>query len=270
MTESFDILLLGYGNMGRALARGWIGEGRNPATIHVTDIQEEAQRAIEADGLSAVVGSAVPPGAEIVVLAVKPQQVEATLRGRSALFDHGAALLSVVAGTRTEQLSALIGARVPVIRAMPNTPAAVAEAMTVLHANRSAGEMQREQCEELMRAVGRVEWVDREELMDVVTALSGSGPAYVFLLIECLAAAGARMGLPDELAGKLALQTVAGSAIYARAADLSVDQLRKNVTSPGGTTEAALRVLMSDSRLETLIEDAIRAATERSKELSGR
>ena len=159
-------------------------------------------------------------------------------------------------------------AEAPAVRAMPNTPAAVAKGMTVLVANEAVTQAQRSLCGELLGAVGHVAWLDDEQRMDAVTAVSGSGPAYVFLLIECLERAAINVGLEPELARELALTTVAGAGAYAESSSESAMELRRRVTSPGGTTQAALDVLMGEHGLEALLERAVRAATARGRELS--
>lgn len=254
--------------MGQALVRGWLARGRAPASIFVADTLTAACDLAQAAGLKLVADLNAEDGADIVVLAVKPQQVTEALGEHRHLMESGVTVLSIVAGKKIAQLVDDLGGGASVVRAMPNTPAAISEGMTVLCANEFVSPRRRAQCEELMRAVGAVEWIDDEALMDVVTALSGSGPAYVFLLIECLAAAGAELGLAPELAMRLALQTVAGSGDYARESSRSPAELRRGVTSPGGTTEAALEVLMADDGMGRLMSAAVRAAAERGKALS--
>lgn len=265
------VLLVGFGNMGQALANGWLARGTPPESIGVVDPGESAREAAEALQLRAAHAWRADGEAEdydVVVLAVKPDKLAETAAAYRPLAGRGAVFLSIAAGRPLAALSAALGAGTPAVRAMPNTPAAVGAGMTVLCANRAATETQRRLCTELLRAVGRVEWVDDENLMDAVTAVSGSGPAYVFLLIECLAEAGAAAGLPVTLAARLATQTVCGGGVYAARSELDAAELRRRVTSPQGTTEAALKVLMADDGLAALLRRAVRAATERSRELS--
>lgn len=262
------IVLVGYGNMGRALARGWIDTGREPKTIYVTDTSDHAHEAAMQDGVSIIEASQTPPDVAVVVLAVKPQQIDAALEQHRKLLICGSVLLSIVAGKPLGYFEARLGTGEPIVRAMPNTPAAISQGMTVLCANAAASSEARDTCATLMRAVGDVAWVDDESLMDAVTAISGSGPAYVFLLIESLAQAGAKMGLDPDLSLRLAAQTVAGSGAYAKRSTDAPADLRRKVTSPGGTTEAALDVLLARGGLLKLMEDAVEAATKRSRELS--
>ncbi len=268
MTESSQILLVGYGNMGRALVRGWLEQGRPAGTIAVIDAVAAARAAAAADGLSIFERDAPSIRPRIAVLAVKPQQLSSVLGEHAATLRQTGVVLSIIAGKRIGALEAQIGREAAIVRAMPNTPAAIGQGMTVLCANSAVSSSERNECEALMRAVGAVEWVDDEALMDAVTAVSGSGPAYVFLLIECLASAGVEMGLSADLAMKLAMQTVSGSGAYARSADDTAAELRRKVTSPGGTTEAALQILLAEDGLPALMAAAVRAATRRSRELS--
>jgi pyrroline-5-carboxylate reductase len=177
--------------------------------------------------------------------------------------------LSIAAGKPIAFFESALGAESAIVRSMPNTPAAVGAGITAACANRHVSAVQRALCQRLLEAVGDVVWVDDEAQMDAVTAVSGSGPAYVFLLIECLTEAGVAEGLPPDVAEKLARTTVIGSGALAKGAPEAATQLRKNVTSPGGTTEAALKVLMSEDGMGKLMRRAIRAATARSKELAG-
>ena len=261
---SYAIALVGFGNMGRALASGWVAEGKEPATIAVIDPSEAARQAAGELGLSVI--DAIPE-AEVVVLAVKPDQIDEVLGDQRP--DPDTVWLSIAAGRRIQSMADRLGGNAPIVRGMPNTPAAIGQGMTVLCASASVTAGQRRVCEELLAAVGHVEWVEDEAMMDAVTAVSGSGPAYVFLLIECLAAAGRRLGLEAGLAERLATETVAGSGVYARAADVDAAELRRRVTSPNGTTQAALDVLMDERGLAQLIRAAVTAAAERSRELSG-
>ena len=203
-----------------------------------------------------------------IVFAVKPQAMAAVLPAYEQLAGSGAVVLSIAAGTAIARFEAAFGATTPVVRAMPNTPAAIGQGVTALFANPHAGARQRELCAELMAAVGQVLWIDDEEHMHAITALSGSGPAYVFYLIEVLAKAAIGSGLPEALAWPLARATVAGSAALAASSERPVEALRQQVTSPGGTTQAALEVLMAQDGMQPLFERAIAAATQRSRELA--
>jgi pyrroline-5-carboxylate reductase len=203
-----------------------------------------------------------------IVFAIKPQAMAAVLPAYESLARSGSVVLSIAAGTAIARFEAAFGEDTPVARAMPNTPAAIGQGVTALVANRHVSPAQKELCSALMAAVGAVYWIADEELMHAITAMSGGGPAYLFLLIESLAKAGIASGLPVELAWPLARGTVAGSgALAARSAE-PAEVLRRNVTSPGGTTEAALAVLMAEGGLQPLFDRAIAAATRRSRELA--
>ncbi len=268
MTSAGQLLLVGYGNMGRALVRGWLAQGRVPESIAVIDASAQACDDATKDGLTVVGRQSSPADADVAIIAVKPQQLADVLDEHAAILQSASVVLSIIAGKRISGLEDSLGAGTAIVRAMPNTPAAIGAGMSVLCANRGVSEPQRNMCEELMRAIGAVEWLADESLMDAVTAVSGSGPAYVFLLIESLASAGVQMGLEDELAMRLAVQTIAGSGAYAQISEVAAGELRRRVTSPGGTTEAALDVLLAEGGLPSLMAAAVRAATQRSRELS--
>jgi pyrroline-5-carboxylate reductase len=269
LARDTQVLLVGFGNMGQALARGWLARGRAARSIRIVDTAGAARAAAEALGIAADerVGAGAGPVPEVVVIAVKPNQVAGAL-AEVAPRAPGAVFLSIAAGKTIAQLEAGLPARAPVVRAMPNTPAAIGQGITALVANKAATSAQRELCEQLLAAVGATAWLDDERDMDAVTALSGSGPAYVFLLIECLERAGVEAGLAQDLARRLALATVAGAGAYAAAAAEPAAELRRRVTSPGGTTQAALDVLGGEHGLAELIAGAVRAAAKRSRELS--
>jgi pyrroline-5-carboxylate reductase len=262
-----EILLVGFGNMGKALAAGWVRAGREARTIAVTDARGEVAEDVRARG-HVWLADTTSTLAEVVVIAVKPQQLAACLADHGAACRSASVVLSIVAGKTLREYAAAIGHEQAMVRAMPNTPAAIAEGVTVLCANAAVSPSDKKRCASLMSAVGGVHWVEDESLLDAVTAISGSGPAYVFLFIECLTEAGISAGLPPELAHALALQTVAGAALYARAAGVPLRELRRQVTSPGGTTEAALAQLTANDALLGLIDAAVAAAAARSRELS--
>jgi pyrroline-5-carboxylate reductase len=266
-----QVLVVGFGNMGQALVRGWLARGRAAASIQAVDTAAGARAAAEALGIAARerLGSAPGPAPAVVVLAVKPNQIAAALAELAALAREPTVFLSIAAGKTIAQLEAGLRSGAAIVRAMPNTPAAIGQGMTALVANGAATVAQRNLCEELVGAVGATAWLEDERDMDAVTALSGSGPAYVFLLIECLERAGVEAGLAPELARRLALATVAGAGAYAAAATEPAAELRRRVTSPGGTTQAALDVLGGEHGLADLISRAVRAAAKRSRELSG-
>jgi len=205
----------------------------------------------------------------LVLFAIKPQVMDAALPDYARFNAPGAVFLSIAAGKSIGFFEAALGADAAVVRAMPNTPAAVGRGMTVLTANRKVSKSQRDVCGGLLAAVGETAWVEDEGLLDAVTAVSGGGPAYVFLLIECLAEAGVAAGLPADLAMQIARATVAGAGELVHQASEPASKLRENVTSPGGTTLEALKVLMAENGLQPLMTRAIAAATKRSRELAG-
>ena len=267
MSDHPHILLAGCGKMGTALVRGW--QKKFP-TLDLTIIEPND---IPAFPNSTHLKSAddLPHGFDptIVVLAVKPQIMREACDVLNLKLAPGVPILSIAAGKSLAQYATIFGLNRPVIRAMPNTPAAIGHGISVMCANAEITPIHRHLATDLLGAVGVVSWIDDESLMDAVTAVSGSGPAYVFLLIEELANAGEKAGLPAELAKTLARQTVIGSAHLA-AAEIGIAPatLRENVTSPGGTTEAALKVLMSENGLSKVLTDAVTAATKRGKELA--
>ncbi|MBN1239566.1 MAG: pyrroline-5-carboxylate reductase [Gammaproteobacteria bacterium] len=268
-----NIVLLGFGNMGQALVRGWLERGIAPESIRVAD---PAPAALDAAAKLGVRGAAAATDAlrgsapDIVVMAVKPGQLAGALRSltQAAAGGRPPLVLSIAAGKPIAALTAELGADAAVVRAMPNTPAAIGRGMTVLTASPQVAAAQRELATDLMSAVGAVEWVDDEAQMDAVTAVSGSGPAYVFLLIEALTRAGVAVGLDERLATRLATVTVAGAGAYAESSGDPAAELRRRVTSPGGTTEAALRVLMDGDAMAKLLAEAVLAAAARGRELS--
>jgi len=262
------VLLIGFGSMGQALVRGWLAEGRAASAIEVVDALPAARAAAAELGIAARGEVGTAAAADVVVLAVKPNQLKDVLPQCAALARSGAVFLSIAAGKTIGEIERGVGPKSAVVRAMPNTPAAIGRGMAALVANPAATKRQRELCAELLAAVGAIAWLDDERDMDAVTAISGSGPAYVFLLVECLEQAAIDLGLPTALAKQLALETVAGAAAYAAAADEPPAELRRRVTSPNGTTQAALDVLMGEHGMRELLARATRAAAERSRELA--
>jgi pyrroline-5-carboxylate reductase len=263
------IVVVGFGNMGQALVRGWLAKGRGASSIEVVDSALDARAFGEELGVAArdevaAAGSA----ADVVVLAVKPNQLAGVLAQCAALARSGAVFLSIAAGKTIAEIGNGLGSGTPIVRAMPNTPAAIGRGMTALVANAAVSRAQRALCADLLAAVGSVAWLDDERHMDAVTAISGSGPAYVFLLIECLEQAAVELGLPPALAKQLALATVAGAGAYAADTRESAAELRRRVTSPNGTTQAALDVLMGQPGMKELLVRATRAAAQRSRELA--
>ena len=262
------ILLLGCGRMGSALVDGWLSRGLPPGAVAVLDPAPSPDlEALARDGLRL---NREPDAAPAVcLLAVKPQVMDAALP-RVAGFGGGATLfVSIAAGIPLARLAEALGPSTPIVRAMPNTPAAIGRGITALIGNADVTETHLALAEDLLAAVGETVRLPDESLMDAVTAVSGSGPAYAFLLVEALAAAGEAEGLPRDLALRLARATVAGAGALASESGEDPATLRKNVTSPGGTTAAALAVLMAEDGLPTLLRRAVAAAAARSRELAG-
>jgi len=263
------ILLIGFGNMGQALVRGWLEVGHAASAIRVVDTVPAARAVATELGVEAhEVVRTDAASTDVVVLAVKPDQLASVLPSCAPFAARGAVVLSIAAGKTIAEIAAGLGEASAVVRAMPNTPAAVGQGMTALVANARVSAAQRVLCGELLAAVGAVAWLDDETHMDAVTAISGSGPAYVFLLIECLEQAALDLGLDAALAKQLALATVAGAGSYAVAAKEAPAELRRRVTSPNGTTQAALDVLLAKPGMRELMARATRAAAKRSRELA--
>jgi pyrroline-5-carboxylate reductase len=266
------LLLVGCGKMGGALLDGWLAEGLPAAQVSIVEPAAEiVERFLVAGCRHLRDGAALPTDLKpaVVLLAVKPQYMDAALQPLKPFARRGTLFLSIAAGRTLASFRERLGDALQMVRAMPNTPAAVGRGMSVLVAGREATAEQRALSERLMAAVGETAWVEDEALLDVVTAVSGGGPAYVFLLAEVLAEAGRANGLPAELAARLARVTVAGSGELLHRASESPADLRRNVTSPAGTTLEALKVLMAEDALQPLMTRAIAAATRRSRELSG-
>ena len=266
MSKIPPILLVGFGKMGGAMLAGWREQGLSAAVA--VDPMAPASPGPEV----LVVGSAaeIPAGfaPAAVVLAVKPQSAAETLP-LYARFGGSAVMLSIMAGKTVAGIAGLLGPAAQIVRAMPNTPAAVRQGITVACPGPGVTGAQRDLCDTLLRAIGEVAWVEDEGLIDPVTAVSGGGPAYVFLLAELLEAAAIEQGIPPGLARLMARQTVSGSGALLAASTEDAAQLRVNVTSPKGTTERALAVLMEKSAWPDAISRAIAAATARSRELAG-
>lgn len=267
-----NLLLVGCGKMGGALLAGWLDRGFDAAAITVVEPGESSIADDHRRSGVRLVASAEEAAAasvpHVVVFAVKPQAMDEIVPHYQRFVAGGPVFLSIAAGRTIASFETLLGSRAAVVRAMPNTPAAIRQGITAACANSAAGSDQRALCTELLEAVGEVVWIDDESRMDAVTALSGSGPAYVFLLAEAMAAAGRDAGLPADLAERLARATVTGAGgLLARSTE-PAQVLRRNVTSPGGTTEAALEVLLAREGLAPLLAAAVRAATERSRALA--
>ncbi len=263
------LVLVGCGKMGSALLRGWIA-GATASRFCVVEPMGPVPEFAGANGVSwhhTPAGLPSGPAPDAVVLAVKPQALDELLPEYRRWVVPETLFISIVAGKTIAGMTRHLG-RAALVRTMPNTPAAIGRGITVACANERVTRGQRRLCDELLAAAGESAWVDDEALLDAVTAVSGSGPAYVFLLIEALAQAAEAAGLPSDLALRLARSTVAGSGELARLSGESPAQLRENVTSPGGTTRAALDVLMARDGLAPLIARAVAAAAARSRELA--
>lgn len=271
------ILLVGAGRMGSALLKGWLAQGVEPDRIFVQEPSPVGEIAalIRDAGIGTGAPPTLPSAPAVVVLAVKPQAMDDVLASLVALIGRDTLMISIAAGTTIANIARRFAADTAIVRAMPNTPAAIGRGITALYANALVRPEQRDACAALLGAVGETVWLSDEAQMDAVTALSGSGPAYVFLLAECMAKGGEAAGLAPDLAAKLARATVSGAGELLRLSDLDPAELRRNVTSPGGTTAAALRVLMGEADasdtgpLEAIFREAVKAAALRSRELAG-
>jgi len=263
------LFLLGCGKMGSAMLAGWLANGVAAKSVHVLDpYPSDWVKGLTDEGLN--LNASVPHAPAVALLAVKPQMMGEALPSVAALGGGETLILSVAAGTSISTFEATFGPDTPIIRAMPNTPAAIGKGITAIIGNAAATEAHLALAEALLSAIGQVVRLDHEDQMDAVTGVSGSGPAYVFHMIEALASAAEAEGLPPELSMQLAIATVAGAGALAEAADETPSQLRVNVTSPAGTTEAGLRVLMNEGAgLPPLMRATVKAAAARSRELKG-
>lgn len=267
--RSGHILLVGAGNMGGAMLAGWLKNGIAGTDITVVDPgPSEKMQALIADAGSRWTVD-VPDGLQpaILFLAIKPQMMEAVLPGLKKCVAPDTVVVSVAAGTTLSTMERHLGS-VGMVRAMPNTPAMVGRGITGAYANAKVSEAQRGQVHDLLKVSGPVEWVSSEAEINSVTAVSGSGPAYVFYLVECMAEAGRKAGLQADLAMRLARETVAGAGELMHQSPDDAARLRQNVTSPGGTTAAALSVLMAEDGMQPLFDKAIEAARKRAEELA--
>jgi pyrroline-5-carboxylate reductase len=263
------LALIGAGKMGVAMLEGWLALGLDPKNVAVFEPQPSEQvLGLARKGLSLNPPKDAITNFAAVIVAVKPQTAPEIAAGLVALATANTLVLSIMAGRTLGFLQHALP-RAAIVRAMPNTPGSIGRGITVAVANARVTAAQRELAVSLLAALGTVEWVNDESLMDAVTAVSGSGPAYVFLLAEALAKAGVASGLPAPLADRLARETVAGAGELLHRSNLDAASLRKNVTSPGGTTASALEVLLASDGLEPLMRRAVAAATRRSRELGG-
>jgi pyrroline-5-carboxylate reductase len=264
---SDTLVLAGAGKMGGAMLAGWLAQGLDAGRVVVIEPQPSDEiRALVTQGVRLNPSSKDVGAVATLVVALKPQSFREAGPDLKPFAGPATLVVSIMAGTTIASIEQICGGSV--VRAMPNTPAAIGRGITVAVAAKNVSAGQRAVADALLRATGSVEWVDDESLMDAVTAVSGSGPAYIFLLAEELARAGVEAGLPEALATKLARETVAGSGELLHRSDLASATLRQNVTSPGGTTAAALEVLMGQDGMQSLLTRAVAAATRRSRELA--
>ena len=258
------LVMLGCGKMGSAMLAGWLDRGLDPASVHVIDPYPSDW--LRAQGV--VINGAMPDHPAVLMIAVKPQMMQEALPQVARFGGGGTLILSVAAGTPIAAYEAAFGAATRVIRAMPNTPAAVGKGISAIIGNATTTAADLDMAEGLLSAIGKVVRLSDEDQIDAVTGLSGSGPAYIFYMIDALAAAGVAQGLPPEMAMQLAKATVAGAGALAEQVTETPEQLRINITSPNGTTQAGLGVLMDDAHgLMPLITATVAAATDRSREL---
>ena len=265
------LLLVGCGKMGGALLRGWLGQGVEPTQVYVVDLAPKELDDVQAAGVHIMTSpDQLPAGLEpaIVLLAVKPQFMDEALTHYKKMASPSTTFLSIAAGKTVAYFKEKLGADALIVRSMPNTPAAVSRGMTVICRDPQVPAPILDLCGQLLAAVGEVAWVDDEQLLNQVTAVSGGGRAYVFLLIEALAEAGRVNGLPADLAMQLARSTVCGSGELAYQSTESATALRQAVMSPKGTTLEAVNVLMAEDGIQPLMNRAIAAATKRSRELA--
>lgn len=271
LTIGGPLLLVGAGKMGGALLAGWLDRGIDPDTVYIQDpaVADDVAALVRERGAHLIDDandmSAAP---RVMVLAVKPQMMDAVLTSLKEAAGKDTVVLSVAAGTTLAKIEGHLGSDISIVRAMPNTPAAIGRGISVACGNGNVSVEQKAICDALLQAAGVVTWTDKESDLDAVTAVSGSGPAYVFLLAECLEEAGVAAGLDRDLARQLARETVSGAGELLRQSDAPASRLRENVTSPAGTTAAALEVLMGADGLRDLLTRAVKAAAERSRELS--
>ncbi len=268
-----NITLIGCGKMGSALLKSWLNNKIinsvtiiDPYPVNIEYNQDDINIYKYTDLIDA---KQKINNSDCVIFAVKPQMMNNLCEKLTTIINKSSLLLSIAAGQKISNFEKYFGKSQPIIRTMPNTPAAIGAGITAAIQNNQLSDKQLEISEKLLSSVGEVVWLENEEQMDIVTAISGSGPAYIFLLIETLTNCGKKQGLPTEIAEKLAKHTVIGASLLAKEEiDIPASTLRENVTSKGGTTQAALEILMSENGIGKIFEKAIKAATARSKELS--
>jgi len=264
------LVLVGAGKMGGAMAQGWLAAGLSASSLTIIEPNPSREIGSLSANQNVALNPRAPPPPEMLVLAVKPQSLDQVAPQIAALAGERTLVLSIIAGKTIANLLARLPQAHAVVRAMPNTPAAIGRGVTAAFANAHVNEEQQRWCERLLSAVGAFFWLDHEDAIDAVTAISGSGPAYVFALTEALAAAAEKLGLPADLSMKLARGTVEGAAeLMGRESAASPATLRRNVTSPGGTTAAALAVLEDANGLNDLMARATSAARARAAEMAG-
>lgn len=272
MYQDTHILLVGCGKMGAALMGGWEKSGVPSENILIIEPEDANAKLIQEQygvevlgGPEHVEGNFEP---DIIVFAIKPQVMDEVLPKYVDFTHNNEVFLSIAAGKSLEYLGSQLGNEKPIVRAMPNLPATIGKGITALTANKKVDKSRKAQCTALMEAVGEVVWVEDEALMDMVTAISGSGPAYVFYIIEAMLEAAKSSGMDEVVARKLICETISGSANLAACAKEPLEQLREDVTSPGGTTEAALNILMDGDNFRDILEEAVKAAEAKSKQLN--
>ncbi|WP_285432825.1 pyrroline-5-carboxylate reductase [Pseudomonas sp. fls2-241-R2A-110] len=262
------IAFIGAGNMAASLIGGLRAKGLDAAQIRASDPGAETRAKVSAEhGIEVFADNAdAIQGADVIVLAVKPQAMKAVCEAIRPHLKPNQLVVSIAAGITCASMNTWLGAQ-PIVRCMPNTPALLRQGVSGLFATAQVNAQQRQQAQELLSAVGVALWLDEEQQLDAVTAVSGSGPAYFFLLIEAMTAAGVKLGLPADIAAQLTLQTALGAAHMAVASDVDAAELRRRVTSPAGTTEAAIKSFQADG-FEALVEKALGAAAHRSAEMA--
>jgi pyrroline-5-carboxylate reductase len=270
LSLSGPIVLIGAGNMGGAMAMGWVKSGIAGDQIIAADPNPPEAMKLRLGEAGIRFAASAPEGvtAAVIFVAVKPQVMDQVLPAYKSLIGEDTIVVSIAAGKTLAFLETHLGSA-PMVRAMPNTPAMIGRGVTGAFANGRVTDAQRALVHALLEVSGPVEWVETEALIDAVTAVSGSGPAYVFYLAECMAEAGRKLGLPADLAMRLARATVSGAGELLHQSPDEAAQLRKNVTSPGGTTAAALAVLMADDGMQPIFDSAVKAARDRAEELAG-
>lgn len=269
ISPATPLVLVGAGNMGGAMLNGWLDAGMAPAQIVVIDPKPPEAMAARLASANVRCESSAPEGliAGILMLAVKPQIMDAVLEGLTGLVGPQTVGLSIAAGKTIAYFEQRLGGAI--VRSIPNTPAMVGRGITGAVANAAVSAEAKVEIDRLLSVCGPVEWVEDEALIDAITAVSGSGPAYVFYLVECMAEAGRKCGLPADLAMRLARATVMGAGELMHQSPDGAATLRQNVTSPNGTTAAALSVLMAEDGIQPLFDKALKAAADRSRELAG-